>query len=206
MLVGSKALFTPNEQRWWCHGPNLLLCTTLLALFGCSTVMDATNEGAVSENLGKRTLGTVFDDEMLESKASVNIRAAHADLKQTNVRVIAFNRAVLLVGQVSNEELRQLAEHTVRDLRHVERVHNELAVAGKTAALARVNDRLLSLKVKGRLAASKETDANRIKVVTENGVVYLMGLLTRAEADAAVEVARKTGGVQKIVKVFQYLN
>lgn len=184
----------------------LLLCLTLLFTAGCSTVMDATNEGAVSENLGKRTLGTVFDDEMLESKASVNISAAHPDLKTAHVRVIVFNGAVLLVGQVATEELRQLAERTVRNLRHVERIHNELVVAGKTAALARVNDRFLSLKVKGRLTASKEADANRVKVVTENGVVYLMGLLTRAEADAAVEVARKTGGVQKIVKVFQYLN
>ena len=69
-----------------------------------------------------------------------------------------------------------------------------------------MNDRFLSLKVKGRLTASKDADANRVKVVTENGVVYLMGLLTRAEADAVVEVARKAGGVQKIVKVFQYLN
>ena len=168
--------------------------------------MDATNEGAVSENLGKRTLGTVIDDEVLESKASVNIRAAHPDLKKAHVRVVVFNGAVLLVGQVATEELRQLAERTVSGLRHVEHTHNELLVAGKTATLARVNDRVLSLKVKSRLKASKEADANRVKVVTENGVVYLMGLLTRAEANATVEVARKTGGVQKIVKMFQYLN
>ena len=196
----------PSRQRGKAHFTALILSVTLALTGGCSTVMDATSDGPVSENLGKRTVGTVFDDEMLESKASVNVRAAHPDLKKAHVRVIAFNGAVLLVGQVATDELRALAEQTVRDLRHVERIHNELVVAGKTSTLARMNDRILSLKVKGRLTASKEADANRVKVVTENGVVYLMGLLTRAEADAAVAVARKTGGVQKIVKVFQYLN
>ena len=187
--------------------PGLITLVLMLALgTGCSTVMDAASDGPVSENLGKRTLGTVFDDEMLESKGVVNVRAAHPDLEKAHIRVIAFNGAVLLVGQVASDELRALAEQTIRDLRHVDRIHNELTVAGKTATLARVNDRFLSLKVKGRLTASKDADANRVKVVTENGVVYLMGLLTRAEADAVVEVARKAGGVQKIVKVFQYLN
>ena len=113
---------------------------------------------------------------------------------------------MLLVGQVASQDLVELAEQTVRDLRHVQRVHNELQVAGTTTVLTRSSDRWLSLKVKSALAAAKDTAANRIKVVTEDGVVYLMGLLTHAEGDAAIAVARNVGGIKKIVKAFQYIN
>ncbi len=99
-----------------------------------------------------------------------------------------------------------MATAQVEPLRNVRKVHNELTVAGKTTLLSRTNDSWLTTKVKSALSAAESTDATRIKVVTENGVVYLMGLLTRAEADAAVDIARDIQGIQKIVKVFEYIN
>ena len=86
------------------------------------------------------------------------------------------------------------------------KVHNELTVAGKTSYLSRTNDSWLTTKVKSAMAAAESADSTRIKVVTENGVVYLMGLVTREEADAAADIARHIQGVQKIVKVFEYMN
>ena len=86
------------------------------------------------------------------------------------------------------------------------KVHNELAVAGPTSMISRTNDSWLTTKIKSALAAEEDTDATRIKVVTENGVVFLLGLLSRAEADAAVAVTRDIQGVQKIVKLFEYMN
>ena len=83
---------------------------------------------------------------------------------------------------------------------------NELSVAGKTSIISRTNDSWLTTKVKSSLGTAETTDAGRIKVVTENEVVYLMGLVTRAEADAAVEVTQGVQGVQKIVKLFEYIN
>jgi osmotically-inducible protein OsmY len=94
----------------------------------------------------------------------------------------------------------------VHDLRGVRKVHNELQISGPTSMVSRSNDAWLVTKIKTAMFVNDETDALRIKVVTENGVVYLLGLLTRDEADKAVEVSRSVYGVQKIVKVFEYIN
>ena len=179
----------------------LLLLTPFLILQGCSSVT-----GPTSEDLGKRTLGTVWDDQMIESRGKANIRAAHEKLKKAHINITSFNGMVLLTGQVASEELKSAAAASINDLRKVRTVHNELEVAGPTALMARTNDSWLTTKVKTGLLSSSDTEGGRIKVVTENGVVYLMGLLTRSEAEAAVEKTRKVFGVQKIVKVFEYIN
>ena len=118
----------------------------------------------------------------------------------------SFNGIMIITGQVASEELVNAASRAVEGMRNVKQLHNELEVAGPTSLLARTNDNWLTTKIKSSMMISSETDANRIKVVTENGVVYLMGLLTREEAEAAVRLTRKTFGVQKIVKVFEYIN
>jgi osmotically-inducible protein OsmY len=102
--------------------------------------------------------------------------------------------------------MRELAEKTVKNMRKVRTVHNELEVAGPTSMVARSNDSWLTTKIKSKMALSSAVDANRFKIVTENGVVYMMGLVTRDEASAAVDLTRQVYGVQKIVKVFEYLN
>ena len=113
---------------------------------------------------------------------------------------------MLLTGQVPSEDTKTLADQKVAELRKVKTVHNELQVAGPTSMVARSNDTWLMTKVKTALLTSNRVSGNRIKVVTEDGIVYLLGLLTRDEADAAVDVARQVYGVQKIVKVFEYIN
>lgn len=189
------------------RGPGLVLMLLLLTIDGCATIRKANpNAGPISEDYSKRTLGTVIDDQQIESRAKVNIAKAHADLAKAHVVVVSFNGVVLLAGQVASEELRNLAAETVKNMRKVRIVHNELSIAGPTSLIARGNDAWLTTKVKTAMAASSDVVARRIKVVTENGVVYMMGLVTRDEADAAVRLARKRYGVQKIVKVFEYIN
>ncbi len=178
-----------------------LCLAPLLVLPACSTV-----NGPTSENYGKRTLGTVWDDQMIESRGKANIRAANEQLKKAHVNITAFNGMVLLTGQVASDEIKSTAAASIKDLRKVRTVHNELEVAGPTSMMARTNDSWLTTKVKAALLSSNDTEGNRVKVVTENGVVYLMGLLTRTEAEAAVEKTRTVFGVQKIVKVFEYIN
>lgn len=182
--------------------PFLLL--SLLAISSCSTVMSLTNQG--SENFGKRTTGTKVDDELIESRAKVNISNSDLGLKKANIDITSFNGILLLTGQVDSDDLRKTAGASIKDMRKVRRVHNELRVAGPTSLIARTNDAWLTTKIKSLMAASKEVSANRVKVVTENGVVFLMGLLTTDEAEAATSVARSAYGVQKIVKVFEYIN
>ena len=182
------------------HQPIKLLLL-VLALQGCSTVT-----GPTSEDYGKRTLGTVWDDQMIESRGKANIRAGDEQLKKAHINITAFNGWVLLTGQVPSGELKNAAGNAISDLRKVRKVHNELEVAGPTSMMARTNDSWLTTKVKAALLSSTDTEGTRVKVVTENGVVFLMGLLTRSEAEAAVEKTRKVFGVQKIIKVLEYIN
>jgi osmotically-inducible protein OsmY len=118
---------------------------------------------------------------------------------------VSYNGIVLLAGQVESEALKSEAQQAAERIGKARRVHNELEVGGPISYVARTADSWLTGKVKTRLLANRETEASKVKVVTENGVVYLMGMLPRSHADSAVEVARSVYGVQKIVKVFEYL-
>ena len=152
------------------------------------------------------SVGDAFDDSRNESLAKKRVRDAHPGLAEANISVTSFDGILLLTGQVSSADLIPLASAQVEPLRNVRRVYNELTVAGKTSLLSRTNDRWLTTKVKSALSTAESADTTRIKVVTENAVVYLMGLLTRAEADSAAIIARDIQGVQKVVKIFDYIN
>jgi osmotically-inducible protein OsmY len=101
--------------------------------------------------------------------------------------------------------VKKQVEDAVRGVPNVRNVTNELVVAGNTSLAARGNDGLVTSNVKARLVGKDKVSPNHIKVVTENGVVYLMGLVTQAEAEAATEVVRTTAGVSRVVKVFEYI-
>ena len=177
-----------------------LVFTACLILQGCTVF------GPKSDDYGKRTFGTRLDDGRTQSLAKRNIRAADPELDNAHLDVTVFNGIMIITGQVASEALVNAASRAIEGMRNVKQVHNELEVAGPTSLLARTNDNWLTTKIKSSMVISSETDANRIKIVTENGVVYLLGLLTREEAEAAVRLTRKIFGVQKIVKVFEYIN
>lgn len=174
------------------HSYALLLVSVaiLLSLPGCTAT-------SVSE---------AFDDSRNASLAERLIKNSHPGFKDANYAVTSFNGILLITGQVPSADMIPIATSKVDRLRNVRKVHNELAVAGPTSMISRTNDSWLTTKIKSALAAEEDTDATRIKVVTENGVVFLLGLLSRAEADAAVAVTRDIQGVQKIVKLFEYMN
>ncbi|MCK7595906.1 BON domain-containing protein [Microbulbifer sp. CAU 1566] len=178
----------------------------IVVIGGCATVLDATHDGPIQPDPGERSFGTFIDDQQLETITKVNIGKAHAGLKNANIDVVAFNGVILLTGQVPDNDLRNLAGRTAQQVHSVRQVYNEIQVRGTTSFLARTSDTWLTSKVKGVLLADKEIDSGRIKIVTENGVVYLMGLLTRQEAENAAEVARTVGGVQKVVKAVEYID
>lgn len=184
----------------------LLAGCTVALLGGCATVLDATHDGPIQPDPGERSFGTYIDDQQLETITKVNIGKAHPTLKQANIDVTSFNGVILLTGQVPDNELRNLAGRTAQQVHSVRQVYNEIQVRGTTSVLARTSDTWLTTKVKGVLMTDKEVDSSRIKIITENGVVYLMGLLTRQEAENAAEVARTVGGVQKVVKAVEYID
>jgi osmotically-inducible protein OsmY len=152
----------------------------------------------------RRTSATVLEDQTIEIKARNRISEKYAD--QANISVTSFNRFVLLTGQAPTEEIRQDVAVLVLEVPSVRNVQNEVTVAGSSSLVSRSSDTLITSRVKGRLAQNKEVGANHVKVVTENDTVFLMGLVTRSEAETAAQTAATTSGVQRVVKVFEYLD
>ena len=176
----------------------------LVLLQGCVAVAAGGAVAGASAAVDRRTTGTLVEDESIELKA---VRAIMADKdlnSQSHLNVTSYNTVVLLTGETPTDELRQRAEQIARGVDKVTTVHNEITVAAPSSVMTRSSDTVITSKVKTKLLADKNIEGVNIKVVTENGVVYLMGLASRAEAERATEVARQTGGVQKVVKVFQY--
>jgi osmotically-inducible protein OsmY len=162
---------------------------------------------AVNVATDRRTLGRNIDDNSLE----LNLRKDYLldkQLQGTNISVTVINGIVLLTGEVATDTQRRYAEQIATErgesMGTVE-VVNELALAGTTSATSRANDTIITSKVKAKLLHARDIPANAIKVVTEAGKVYLLGMVTAAEADAAVAVTRTVGGITHIVKVFSII-
>jgi len=171
---------------------------------GCAPILvgGAAATGAMV-GVDRRTVGTMAEDQGIEVKAANRIRQKFGD---AHINVTSFNRRVLLTGEIGSAAAKTAAGQIAQAVENVREVFNELQVAGNTALSARANDSYLTSKVKTRFVDAQKFNALHVKVVTENGVVYLMGLVKRQEADAATELARTTGGVQKVVRVLEYLD
>ena len=183
-------------------GLNSFTKAILLCLFSAGLLSGC---AVVSKDPSYRTPGVIIDDTVLEPLVEREIRKSDEGYKGAHISVASHNGLVLIAGQVANEELRENATKVASKLRRVRKVHNELTIGGPISLVARTNDSWLTTKVKSRLIASKQAEGAKVKVQTENSVVYLLGRVTREQADAAVEVASNIYGVQKIVKVFEYL-
>ena len=186
--------------------PALLTSLCLACLLGgCGGLLAAIDAPAIEEDPGKRTYGSQLEDQAIETKARVNIEASDPRFESAHFDVTSFNGYVLLTGQVLEEDMKSKAEEVLSRIREVRRIYNELTVSGNTSAITRVSDTVLTGKVKTALLANPETEGTRVKVKTENGVVYLMGLASRGEAERITEVARSIRGAQKIVRMFELI-
>ncbi len=152
----------------------------------------------------RRTSGTQLEDEGIELRAASRIRDNLGD--RVHVNVNSYNRRVLITGEVPSAQDMQLVEQVVSRVDNVQSVVNELAVLGNATLTQRSSDSLVTGKVKAGLVDAKDLYSNAFKVVTERGTTYLMGRVTQREADRATEVARSTGGVQKVVRVFEIIS
>lgn len=182
-----------------------LLLGLAMVLAGCTTIVHKVTDKPVQPDPSKTSFGTSIDDFQIETLVGVNIKKAHPHLESAHVNVTSYNGVLLLTGEVANATLRAIAGDTARRFRGVRQVHNEIQIQGATSLLSRANDTWLATKVRSKLIARKDIQAKRIKVVTENGVIYLMGLLKPAEAEKAAQVASTTGGAKRVVKVFEYI-
>jgi osmotically-inducible protein OsmY len=174
---------------------NALILATLalsLVLGGCSN----------------RSIGNKIDDQFLEPNVANNISRSHADLTSptSHIVVTAYNGVILLAGQTPRAELKDKAAQVARTVQGVTKVHNELQVLQPSSLAARSNDAALTTKIKTQMLFDSTVPSARVKVVTENGIVYLLGLVTRAEGAAATAVVQSVSGVQKVVQLYQYTN
>lgn len=189
--------------------PALRASGLLLACFmlsGCIRMVAATSSEPVDRSHGERTLGASIEDQAIENKVRINLYRASDQLGDSRIRVISFNGIVLLAGQVESGELKKQAGNIAQRIRHVKQLHNELQTSGQSSFLARTNDTWLTTKIKTRLYLNGDTPGGRTKVTTVDGIVYLMGLLTREETAAVVDAVQKVYGVQKIVKIIEYID
>lgn len=152
----------------------------------------------------RRPTETVFVDEGIEIRSANRIRETLGS--RVHVNVTSYNRTVLLTGEVPDEAARAEVEKLVSGVPNVKAIQNELAVAGASSLTSRSNDVLITSRVKARFIDANKFSANHVKVVTERGIVYLLGKVTQQEANDAVEIARTTSGVQKVVRVFEIIS
>jgi len=181
----------------------LLLAASTLTLQGCFTLA-ATGIGAAALAVDdRRPFGLYVEDENIELKARARL---FNDFKDTHVNVTSFNLSVMLTGEVPNEQMKKEVEAMARGIPSVKNVTNELVIGGNSSYASRGSDTFITTSVKTRFLNNKIFSANHIKVVTEAGTVFLMGIVTREEGDAAAEIARNTSGVSRVVKVFEYVD
>lgn len=183
-----------------------VLLLTLIAgsMQGCFPVIAAGVGTGVAMVTDRRTGGSFIEDELIENKALSRIRKEYRD--NTHVNVTSFNRNVLISGEVASEAIKNEIGKIVAGVENVRNINNELVISGVSSLTSRSSDTIITSDVKLRFTQDKRFDANHVKVVTENGTVFLLGIIKRAEADAATHVASTTKGVQRVVRLFEYLD
>jgi osmotically-inducible protein OsmY len=177
----------------------------LSQLHGCAAVVVGGAATGTSVALDRRTAGAYVGDQEIELRAMNRLSESFKE-KPVRISVTSYNRQALLTGQVPDEATRARAAEVVKAVPEVRAVLNELAITDVVSLTTQTNDATTTANIKTRLLRDERVSANNIKVVTEAGVAYLMGLVTAAEASAATEVTRNTAGVTKVVTVFEFIN
>jgi len=177
-----------------------------LLLSGCAVAVVGAAGTTATVAHDRRTTGTFIEDQSIELKAVKSFFSDKEINDSSHINVTSYNTVVLITGETPGEDIRQRIVNVVRNIPKVTHVYDELTIAAPSSWTSRGSDSLITSKVKTKLLLLKNLDGTRVKVVTEKGVVYLMGILTRAESDDATRETQQTGGVQKVVKLFQYVD
>lgn len=174
-------------------------------LQSCAPILIGAGVGAgVMMADDRRTNAAILEDQTIEIKIRSRVEEKYGE--QVHANITSFNRFVLLTGEAPTEEIRQDLSIVALEVQNVRNVQNEAIVAGNSSFTSRSSDSLLTSLVKGRLTQNDNVSANHVKVVTENSTVFLMGLVTRAEAESAGQTAATSNGAQRVVKVFEYID
>lgn len=176
----------------------------ILIMIFISACTDVAMTGAQAV-YNRRSITKNFNDQYISMQAFKAIHTKDARFQNTNIAIATFNKEVLLAGQAPYAWQKVEAEKIVRRISGVDKIYNLISLSSPSSTLTRVSDAWITGKVKAKLMASDDLDSQAIKVVTENGTVYLMGSVKPEEAQAAVDLARETTGVTSVVKIFSYV-
>lgn len=182
----------------------LLLAGAMGLMSGCAPLIIGGAAAAVAMAEDRRSSGVFVDDENNENRALLKVKSRFSS--QVHVNITSYNRQVLITGEAGSEAVKRGVEEEVTSVPGVRRVFNEMVVGPQAGVVAVSNDSRLTTIVKTRFLEANRFQANHVKVVTEAGVVYLMGIVKRSEADAATQLASTTSGVTRVVRLFEYLD
>jgi len=176
----------------------------LASLSGCFPLVVGGVAMGAAATADRRTLGAQTEDKSITVKAEMRLNKLGGDLAHINIA--SFNRKVLITGEVPDQSTKAAAEREVRAIEGVQTVYNELAIGPPASYTARSSDALVTTRVKASLVEMNTISAASFKVVTENGTVFLMGRVTQREGDVATDVTKSVTGVQRVVKLFEYIS
>jgi osmotically-inducible protein OsmY len=186
-------------------GPVLLVAAMAGLMSGCAPlIIGGAATAAVAMSEDRRSSGVFVDDENNENRALLKVKTRYGG--QVHVNITSYNRQVLITGEAASEDVKRGVEEEVTSVPGIKRIFNEMSVGPQAGVISVSNDTRLTAIVKTRFLEANRFQANHVKVVTENGVVYLMGIVKRSEADAAAQLASTTSGVARVVRLFEYLD
>ncbi len=183
----------------------IALLLTVMTLQGCVIATVAVVATGASMATDRRSLGKQIDDQSIEFTAYNELTKNKAINDNTNIHLVSVNGSVLLVGQAPNSYLKGLVVKTVTAIDGVLKINDQIRIANNLSVTTQSNDIWLTSKVKTALFSDSGSSFNNIKVVTENSEVFLLGLVSKTEADIAVDITRKISGVNKVFKAFEYM-
>ncbi|MEW7971869.1 MAG: BON domain-containing protein [Candidatus Thiodiazotropha endolucinida] len=185
----------------------LTICIAVLILQGCAAAVVGGAAATAAVAHDRRTTGTIVEDQSIELKIYDLMSKDSRFKQQSSIHVTSYNLVVLLTGQATDQALRSKAEQMASSVDRVRRVVNEIEIGSTSTLVENSRDAALTTEVKVRLAKVQIPgfDPLRVKVVTERGAVFLLGLITKKEADAVTDVVRHISGVRRVVRVFEYI-
>lgn len=189
------------QLKWLCFA--MLIVTTSMVISSC--MMGSIAVSGAQAVYDRHNIKKKFDDNYTTMQAYRAIYLETDDYKDTHIAIATFNDAVIITGQAPQLQQKREITHLVKNLAGERKVYNFSEIASPSSALTRTSDTWITSKIKAKLIATNDIDPSKIKVVTENGTVFLMGIVPRADAETAVDIAQNTSGVQSIVKIFSYL-
>lgn len=181
----------------------LTLMACCFAMTGCAGLFVAGAATGAVASQDRRTVPAQLEDENIEIKSTTSLFEDDEIWRDTNIDVISYNGVLLLVGQAPTASLKRRAKKEVESIPNIRKIYNQIRVAAPISFFAKRNDEFLTSKVKSSMLFTEDFPSSRIKVVTENSEVFLLGLVTPDEANKAVEIARNVDGVSRVIKVFE---